>query len=233
MIERAGRLRERHFRSEPGFALGEGRVSVGAHECLGGGAVYSFGLIMKQVIFAALMTATTLSTAQAQLFSPESLGGAVVGGIAGGLIGGHGHRGEGIAIGAGAGLLMGALASSYERRYDGPYAPEYYSRPNYAVTGAVLGGVAGGVIGAGSHHTGAGIAIGAGAGLLLGSVAEQEARRRAALTPVYYPQQTYVITTAPATVLTTTPTVSQVPQNDTVAAAPASAMSSANSLFGR
>lgn len=190
---------------------------------------------MKKVTIAALIAATTLSGSQAQLFSPESLGGALVGGVAGGLIGGHRHRGEGIAIGAGTGLVLGALTSSYGNRYDGPYAPEYYysPRPYYALSGTVLGGIAGGAIGAATHNTGAGIAIGAGAGLLLGSVADHEARKRATLSP-YYPPVTYVMSMAPATVLTTTPVVSQMqPVQAAPSAPPPSRMTAANALFGR
>ncbi len=65
-------------------------------------------------------------------------------------------------------------------RYTHSYEPSYtYHRPNYALTGAALGGIAGGVIGHNSgRKTAEGIAIGAGAGLLLGAVAEQHARIR-------------------------------------------------------
>ncbi len=192
--------------------------------------------IMIKVTVAVLIAATVIP-ARAQLFSSESVGGALVGGLAGGLIAGRHHAGEGIAIGAGAGLVLGALASGYERRYDGPYAPAYYeSRPNYAVTGTIVGGVAGGLIGGASRHTGAGIAIGAGTGLLLGSVAESEARRRAALTPYYFysPQPVYVVAAPPATGLPAAPTFAQATTSGAEggSAAP-TAMSGANSLFGR
>ena len=207
---------------------------------------------MKSLLMSMLIAATILP-AKAQLFSRESLGGAMIGGIAGGIIGHNNGRrtAEGIGIGAGAGLLLGALTSQYRRDYyEGPYsssyyAPSYYdapaprSRPNYAVTGAVLGGVAGGVIGHNNgRHTAEGIAIGAGTGLLLGGLAEYELRKRERLTPEV--QRTYVVT-QPATVLTTTPTVSraghpseevQVVQQATATASPSS-MSGANALFGR
>lgn len=206
---------------------------------------------MKKMILAAVLVAVSLP-AKAQLFSSEALGGAVLGGIAGGVIGHNSgrHTAEGIGIGAGAGLLLGALTSNYRRDYvtaDPSYSSGYYSpgyatyspRPNYAVTGALLGGVAGGVIGHNNgRHTAEGIAIGAGAGLLLGGIAEHELRQRERLT-TYAPQT--VVTTVPATVLTTTPIVSQqvvVPSSQTAPAAPAEAasvpaMSGANSLFGR
>lgn len=148
-----------------------------------------------KVIIAAVIAATILP-AKAQLFSRDALGGAVLGGVAGGIIGHNsgGRTAEGIGIGAGAGLLLGALRSDYRRNYyEGPYAPEHYvyrSRPNYAVTGALLGGVAGGVIGHNNRrHTAEGIAIGAGAGLLLGGVAEYELRKRERLSPNYASRQ--------------------------------------------
>lgn len=87
---------------------------------------------MKRLIIAALALASVLPT-QAQLFGSHSLGGAILGGIAGGIIGNNnGHRtAEGIAIGAGAGLVLGSLADRYQsdRSYYGysGYSPSYYS----------------------------------------------------------------------------------------------------------
>lgn len=210
---------------------------------------------MKKTIFA-LLIASAIFPAQAQLFSRDSLGGAVVGGIAGGIIGHNSGRrtAEGIGIGAGAGLLLGALTSQYRRDYYGydtydygygaPYRHQYRpSRPNYAVTGAILGGVAGGVIGHNQgRHTAEGLAIGAGAGLLLGGIAEHEMRKREALTPYarpVYAQSRPVVVTQPATMLTTTPVVSQAqqPQQVTIInnyyGSQTTPMSSANALFGR
>ena len=59
---------------------------------------------MKKVIIAALMAATILPqalTARAQIFSRDALGGAVLGGVAGGIIGHNSgcHTAEGIAMG--------------------------------------------------------------------------------------------------------------------------------------
>ena len=66
-----------------------------------------------------------------------------------------------------------------------PYADYGYSgyydagRPNYAVGGTLLGALTGGIIGNSIHHQGwEGAAIGAGAGLLLGGIAENTARRQ-------------------------------------------------------
>jgi hypothetical protein len=99
---------------------------------------------MKRLMFFVLASLSTLSL-RAQLFSPQSVTGAALGGLAGGIIGhnaGH-HTGEGFLIGAGAGLLIGALVNarscgrgeysysnypsvSYARSYSAdahPYAP--------------------------------------------------------------------------------------------------------------
>ncbi|MBM3833262.1 MAG: hypothetical protein FJ403_08315 [Verrucomicrobia bacterium] len=205
---------------------------------------------MRRLLIVTALAATLLP-ANAQLFSRESLGGAALGGLAGGIIGHNSGRktAEGAAIGAGAGLLLGALTHNARRDYyygaQAPVAPAptYYHgpvRPNYAITGAALGGLAGGVIGHNHHRqTAEGIAIGAGAGLLLGSIVEQNARR-----PIQYvqPAPAYVVaqpqpvvqsesTTAPAV-----PAPTSAPQQVNVinsSAAASSSMSSANSLFGR
>ena len=79
---------------------------------------------MKKLI-AIWIASATLLTAQAQLFSPESVNGALWGGLIGGVIGGdrhHGFSGNGAAIGAGVGLLAGSLAG-YSHRYS------YYDEP--------------------------------------------------------------------------------------------------------
>lgn len=142
---------------------------------------------MKTLLILGLALATTLPS-QAQLFSRDNLGSAVLGGILGGVIGHNSGRktAEGIGIGAGAGLLLGALANDYKRQssYEPAYAPEptYYgaSQYRYSTTGAVLGGIAGGVIGHNNgRRTAEGVAIGAASGLVLGSVADQSVRRPA------------------------------------------------------
>lgn len=185
--------------------------------------------------------------AQAQLFSRESWTGAALGGLAGGIIGHNNGRktAEGAAIGAGAGLLLGALAGesrrqhhSYSSGYYQPTPAHGYHRPNYAVTGTVVGGIAGGVIGHNNgRHTGEGIAIGAGAGLLLGAVAEQQARRNEAALLTAQPAVTYVAE-APVTVEVAAPVVVQQPPAQPapiVARLGASqpSMTRANALFGR
>lgn len=95
-----------------------------------------------------------------------------------------------------------------------------------------MGGIAGGIIGNNSHHqTWEGVAIGAGAGMLLGAVAESNARYRER---VRYERW---LATTPTVVTTTVTTPAQV--MTTPAPAPISApqpvnnMAGANSLFGR
>jgi uncharacterized membrane protein len=193
---------------------------------------------------------------RAQVFGPNATTGALLGGLAGGIIGHNNHNqtGRGIAIGAASGLILGSIADqanydSYQRTQvaaPGYYVyretPSYYysdgadtdydygyARPNYAVSGALLGGLAGGIIGYNNHYqTGRGILIGAASGLLLGSIAEQAARDRemAAERPVYV--------SAPAE-QAPAPAAPELPTQVAPAATttPASSMSSANSLFGR
>jgi hypothetical protein len=132
------------------------------------------GAMIKKAILAMIL-AGLVRSGQAQLFSPNSMGGALLGGIAGGVIGHNngGRTAEGAAIGAGAGLLLGALIDN--GREDYPVSYGYSERPNYGLSGAVVGGVAGGIIGHNSGgHTAEGIGIGAGVGYLFGSIAERQ-----------------------------------------------------------
>jgi uncharacterized protein YcfJ len=190
---------------------------------------------------------------RAQIFGPNATGGALLGGLAGGIIGynNHNQTGRGIAIGAASGLILGSIAdqanyNSYQATqvqrpdyyvyrqpssyYYSDYTDEGYSRPNYAVSGALLGGLAGGIIGYNNHNqTGRGIAIGALSGLILGSLAEHAAREReaAAAPPVVFsaPEQPAAAVSAPA---------QTAPASADGAAGPMpSPMSGANNLFGR
>jgi uncharacterized protein YcfJ len=200
---------------------------------------------MKKLITVILLGAT-LIPAQAQLFSREAFGGAALGGIVGGIIGHNNGRktAEGIGIGAGAGLLLGAVTHQSRREYEYYPGPTYgYAyeapRPNYAVTGTILGGIAGGVIGHNSgRRTAEGIAIGAGAGLLLGSVAEADRRRTVSYVQpiVSYAQPVPAYVAAAPAPLVEPQTAAVPPQQTTTANqsyVPSSAMSGANSLFGR
>src|SRR6266850_2679027 len=82
---------------------------------------------MKKLILTCAAAIATLS-ASAQLFSSESLHGAFLGSLIGGIAGSdcrHGFSGNGAAIGAGAGFLLGAIAGEANRQ-------NYYGAPGYA-----------------------------------------------------------------------------------------------------
>jgi uncharacterized protein YcfJ len=84
---------------------------------------------MKKVVII-LLSLAALVPAQAQLLRPESVEGALWGGLIGGIVGGdrcHGLSGRGAAIGAGVGLIAGTLASESRRNY-------YYDPPGYVYT---------------------------------------------------------------------------------------------------
>jgi outer membrane lipoprotein SlyB len=121
--------------------------------------------------------------------------------------------------------------------YDYPvYVDDYETaRPNYAASGAVFGALAGAVIGNNSgdlrHNGWRGAGLGAAAGYLIGSIAENNARRREAILTAQAQQDaaTTAAVSAPAEPTTRAPSVTaSEPRPST-----ASSMSSANSLFGR
>lgn len=115
--------------------------------------------------------------AQAQIFRPASVNGALLGGLAGAIIGNNSgslnhDAWKGAAIGAGAGLLIGSAIDANQRDvWHGSGAPAprvsgefvyrsgpayrpypysggyYYSRPDYRGTGLILGGIGGAIIG--------------------------------------------------------------------------------------
>jgi uncharacterized membrane protein len=215
--------------------------------------------------------------------------GALVGGLAGAIIGNNsrGHNGaRGAAIGAASGLLLGSIADANAVRstpvYDSVYSSDvphsapaaYVSGGNRAVQGALIGGLAGAIIGNNSRgHNGArGAVIGATTGLVLGSMAGDHGYGR----PVYgrpggsyrvgigygyghgrgwdhryrggfYPraygsiywEPEPVVIERPVTVVQPAPayTPAPAPQQITIInnyyGSDATAMSSANSLFGR
>ena len=104
------------------------------------------------------------------------------------------------------------------------------TRPNYAGNGLLLGAIAGAIIGNNSgslgHDAWRGAAYGAGAGLLLGALAENSARRHeAAAAPLVISGPPAAATAAPAP--TTAPVVVAPP------AAPSTPMTEANRMFGR
>lgn len=199
----------------------------------------------------ALVAAAT--TAHAQLFTPNTVQGAALGAIAGGVIGNNtgSHNGtRGAVIGAVAGGLLGSAYARSQRETSGYYntgAPSYYysagpsyapaayyhtpdsARPSRTATTTLLGGVAGAIIG---HNNGRrawqGAAIGAGTGYVLGRLSEPTHRRApVAYAPyAYYPQRTVVFAQPPAQ-----------PQQITIInnyyGTTPTAMGSANTLFGR
>lgn len=98
-FSRAGKLTE--------YAIGGIRLSIA----------------MKTLLVTISLAVAGVSSAQAQIFRPSAVGnGAVVGAVAGGLIGGHnGDRwAEGAVIGGVAGALIGAAVSQPAPRYEQP-----------------------------------------------------------------------------------------------------------------
>jgi hypothetical protein len=196
-----------------------------------------------------------LVPAHAQIFRPEAVNGALLGGIAGAIIGNNSgslrhDAWRGAAIGAGAGLILGsALGDARDRDgwygsspaprayvyrngpryrrpvYDGGY---YYSRPDYRGTGVIVGGLTGAIIGnnsRGFHHNGW---RGAAWGAGLGYIFGSIAEENAR-------DREAVVESAPVVVQTAAP--SPQPQQVTIINnyynAPATPMTSANGLFGR
>lgn len=94
---------------------------------------------MKRLAILWVAAGTAVCPASAQLFGPESLTGGLFGAFIGGMAGAdchHGFSGEGAAIGAGVGLLAGALVGEANRRSAahygyGPvsYGPGYVYQP--------------------------------------------------------------------------------------------------------
>lgn len=92
---------------------------------------------MKTILVTVSLALAGVSTTQAQIFRPSVGGSAVIGAVAGGLIGGHnGDRwAEGAVIGAAAGALIGAAMTPQEPVYTTPppvyQAPAGYGQPVY------------------------------------------------------------------------------------------------------
>ena len=199
----------------------------------------------------------------AQVFRPATVNGAVVGGIAGAVIGHNSgslnhNAWKGAAIGAGVGAVVGSVvgpdrdgrrdtpvrAAHYESPYVYRAVPRvaYYGAGGYyrgsaAADGFFLGGLAGGMIGHSSgrfrHNGWHGAAWGAGAGWLVGSLAD--ANRRVVIwerAPVYVERAQPVVVQAPAQPAqpAAQPQPITIINNYYGNAAP---MSQANGLFGR
>jgi len=200
-----------------------------------------------------------LAPAPAQIFSSRSLDGALLGGIAGAVIGHNSgslsHNGwQGAAIGAGVGALLGAAADNHAARYDtgvpvprGGYiyrdAPVRHGGYGYgsgsaATDGLWLGALAGGIIGHNRggdwrHNGWRGAAWGAGAGWLLGSLLEANYGYSRAYDYAY--PRAVVMPQSPPVVVQSAPPAAA-PQQVTIINnyyGNASPMAAANSLFGR
>jgi hypothetical protein len=87
---------------------------------------------MKTLLVTVSLALAGVSTANAQIFRPSVGGSAVVGAVAGGLIGGHnGDRwAQGAVIGGVAGALIGAALTPQEPVYSAP-PPVYQSPASY------------------------------------------------------------------------------------------------------
>ena len=114
--------------------------------------------------------------AQAQIFRPASLDGALLGGIAGAIIGNnsgslHHNAWQGAAIGAGAGLLLGATADANSARYGGYGTYDYPGAYVYRHPRVVRGGYHGGYRGGYDYGYGYGYGGAAADGLWLGALA--------------------------------------------------------------
>jgi outer membrane lipoprotein SlyB len=218
-----------------------------------------------KTIAALTLTLFALAPVQAQVFHPETINGAVLGGIAGAVIGNnsgslHHNAWQGAAIGSVAGALIGSsVGESREQSYHarvpvpsgyyygtgyrgyrgygyygysqpGYYYSDYgyYGRPSYASSGLLLGGLTGAIIGnnSRSHNAWRGAAWGAGAGLLLGAIADENVRDREVL-----------VEAQPAAPVEQSVTPQSPPQNVTVInnyyGGSTTPMSSANGMFGR
>jgi len=99
---------------------------------------------MKKLLLTCLLSASLLP-ARAQLFSPEAFSGAAMGALIGGAVGGSSYSygcgsyntfsGQGAAIGAGIGLLAGALVGEANQRAAHVEQPVVYTSAPTAVSG--------------------------------------------------------------------------------------------------
>jgi uncharacterized protein YcfJ len=89
---------------------------------------------MKRLALVCVAAGSLVVSAQAQLFGPSSLNGAFWGSLIGGMVGSdchHGFSGQGAAIGAGVGLVAGAIVGE-ANRYNGydSSSPAVYPTPS-------------------------------------------------------------------------------------------------------
>lgn len=202
-----------------------------------------------------------LVPAQAQIFRPEAVNVALLGGIAGAIIGNnsgslHHNAWQGAAIGAGTGLILGSILGDTRerdvwyrsgapaprtyvyrqgpvyRRY--PYAGGYYySRPDYRGTGVLLGGITGAIIGNNSRSFHHNAWRGAAWGAGLGYIFGAIAEDNVRYrTAVLEPSPVVVETATPAPAVSA-PAPQQITIINNYYNSSATPMSSANGLFGR
>jgi len=167
---------------------------------------------------------------------------------------GHWHHGPYRHHGSSVSFYFGGYPSYCSPWYSGSYVyyPRYsygysypvyssgydygYDRPNYAVGGTLLGALAGGIIGHNVNRQGwEGAGIGAAAGLVLGGIAESNARAREravySTPPAVYSQSSSIPDAPTVNDAPTVPAARQIQNAPTYQ--PVSSMSGANSLFGR
>jgi uncharacterized protein YcfJ len=263
---------------------------------------FHFLTMKTKATFLALLTLAAAGTACAEIFQPGTWKGAVLGGIAGAVIGNNSgdldnNAWKGAAIGAGAGALLGTAIenerrdgdwrgtqvryetyrgesyrhhshrsgrnrvgiyytgghpyrhhdSFYHRRYGSyypywsppyvvGYSPRYDGRPSYAARGTLLGGVAGAIVGHNSgdlrHNAWRGAALGAGAGWLIGAIADDRARERERQIEVT-PEAESPAETSRTPQNAPTQQATTIINNNYYGPTNTSSMSAANGLFGR
>lgn len=114
-----------------------------------------------------------------------------------------------------------------------PYYADSYGRSNYAANGLFWGALTGAIIGNNSgslrHNAWRGAGLGAAAGYLIGSIAENNARERESILT----QQAAVATSRTETTAPTTDVSQPAPAVTVAKPVSSTPMSSANSLFGR
>ncbi|HZP58747.1 MAG TPA: glycine zipper family protein [Opitutaceae bacterium] len=210
--------------------------------------------------FCLALALLTVAPARAQIFGSNATGGALLGGLAGGIIGynNHNQTGRGIAIGAASGLILGSFAdqaryNAYQQTqvpvpssyYVYRQAPAYYYQTPASYSSDYYGDDYGyerpNYMASGALLGGlAGGIIGynnhhqTGRGILIGTASGLilgSLAEHAAREREAAAATPVIVTTAP--VAPPAPEAPAAPAAPPAAAAPASPMSSANSLFGR
>ena len=194
---------------------------------------------MKNILLLVLALGA-LTPAQAQIFHPGSSRGH--GGYTAGRSDNHGsyyRGGSGPWWGIGFGAYYQTPRTSiyladygYPAYYDAGYSDSgYYAQPSYQASGTWLGALAGAIIGRNSgslgHNAWRGAAYGAGLGYILGTVADVNGRARQAAAA-----RTLGVQAAPQVAAPAAP-AQPVTIINNYYNTPATAMSPANSLFGR